>query len=52
MNFSGRPFKPSDCDPFGKSGRTAPKVGVQVLKSVFVEGRMPDSLRECTEAHK
>ena len=45
-----RPFKPSDFDPFAKSGKSTPKVGVDVLKSVFIEGRMPDPLKECTEA--
>ena len=36
-----RAFKPSDFDPFSKSSKPAPKVGVDVLKSVFIEGRMP-----------
>ena len=45
-----RAFKPSDFDPFSKSSKAAPKVGVGVLKSVFIEGRMPDQLKECTEA--
>jgi hypothetical protein len=47
-----RPFKPSDFDPFAKSGKSAPKVGVEVLKSVFIERRMPDPLHQCTEAHQ
>ncbi len=42
-----RPLKPSDFDPFAKPNRspasTAPlKVGVSVLKHVFIEGRLPD----------
>ena len=36
-----RAFKPSDFDPVSKSSKPAPKVGVGVLKSVFIEGRMP-----------
>ena len=45
-----RPFKPSDFDPFARASKSAPKVGIGVLKSVFIEGRMPDPLKECTEA--
>lgn len=35
-----RPFRPTDFDPFATS-KPAPKVGVGVLKTVFIEGRMP-----------
>lgn len=35
-----RPFRPGDFDPFAAS-KPAPKVGVGVLKTVFIEGRMP-----------
>ena len=35
-----RAYRPSDFDPFSKS-ETPPTVGVEVLKDVFVHGRMP-----------
>jgi len=34
------PYRPSDFDPFVKS-RQPPIVGVEVLKDVFVHGRIP-----------
>lgn len=38
-----RPIKPSDLDPFARPRRAAPtpKVGVSVLRDVFIDGRMP-----------
>ena len=35
-----RPLKPRDFDPFAKSHQ-AVKVGVEILKEVFIDGRMP-----------
>ena len=37
-----RATKPSDFDPHARSA-PIPKVGVEVLKDVFVHGRVPDS---------
>lgn len=33
----GRPFRPADFDPFQHATSRTPKVGVGVLKSVFVD---------------
>jgi len=39
-----RAFRPADFDPFAKSVVPV-KVGIEVLKEVFIDGRMPDMTR-------
>lgn len=38
-----RAFKPGDFDPFAKPTRTQ-KVGVEVLKDVFLHGKVPEQI--------
>lgn len=38
-----RAFKPSDFDPFAKPTRPL-KVGVEVLKDVFLHGKVPEQV--------
>lgn len=40
-----RAYRPSDFDPFGKNA-TPPTVGVGVLKDVFINGKLPEALRQ------
>jgi hypothetical protein len=40
-----RRLNPSDFDPFAKRNRPI-KVGVSVLKDVFIDGKLPDLLKE------
>jgi hypothetical protein len=37
-----RAFKPSDFNPFSAPSKAMPKVGVGVLKTVFIDKRLPD----------
>lgn len=39
-----RAFRPADFDPFAKPAEPI-KVGIEVLKDVFIDGRMPDMTR-------
>ena len=44
-----RSFKPADFDPFSARNKTVPTVGVGVLKTVFIDKRVPDVVTESTE---
>ncbi|RMF95502.1 MAG: hypothetical protein D6727_10640 [Gammaproteobacteria bacterium] len=41
-----RAFRPGDFDPFAASGKAAPRVGVGVLKTVFIDKTMPKEVLE------
>ncbi len=43
-----RPFRPGDFDPFAVS-KPVPKVGVGILKQVFIEKRVPDPTTTATK---
>jgi hypothetical protein len=46
-----RAFKPADFDPFSTHSKVAAKVGVGVLKTVFIDHRLPDLVLRSKEAH-
>ena len=46
-----RPFRPSDFDPFAKAAKPI-KVGVDVVKEMFVHGKVPPVCRQQGESGK
>ena len=45
-----RAFKPADFDPYSTPTKSAAKVGIGVLKTVFIDRRLPD-LEQLDDMH-